>query len=84
MTQRITKEDRAAMRYATMACWWPSRAHPGQPVWSGIRNELELLAKQAEIRADWRGEPHAEAYELSRLAGLVSMKISREELARWR
>ena len=71
MTRRITASDRAAMRAATMGCWWPSRAYPGKPTWSGIANELGLLAKQAENRADWHGEPQTEAIELSRLAELA-------------
>ena len=79
MAKRITREDREAMQSATMGCWWPQRIGR-QPVfedtcWSGIRNELELLAKQAEERAQFNGWANDEAEELARLAALAGAQI---------
>ena len=62
-TTKLNTPDREAMRLATMGCWWTSRAYPkSQPVWSGIANELYVLALSAEDRGDMD-----EAREMSRL-----------------
>ena len=64
---KLKSTDRAAMKDATMGCWWSNRAFPKeQPVWSGIANELYALCIGSEYRDDM-----AEAREFSRLAHLA-------------
>ena len=61
------------MRLATLGCWWSGRAFPKeQPCWSGIRNELEGLALDAERN---RGLD-VEATEYARLAALANAQIA--------
>lgn len=68
MATTIKPADRKAMQTATMACWWHSRAFPKDgPEWTGIRNELEVLALHAERRDDM-----AEAHEYARLARIAN------------
>ena len=77
---RITATDRAAMRLATMACWWPGVMHK-DTVWSGIANELEYIAKRSESLAYWNHEEPTEALELFRLAKLATAAQVAEWLA---
>ena len=73
----INKLDRQDMRGWTSACWWT------RPItWSGVRNELEKLAKQHEAAADythetedgyWRRRSQHEA----RLARLANEQVTR-------
>ena len=72
----IKRADRDAMRNATMGCWWPSRASPGAPCWSGIRNELGYLAVTAEERITFTGVAETPSpQELARLADIAQGQI---------
>ena len=73
----MEKVDRDAMKSATMGCWWPSRAYPGGPCWSGIRDELALLARNSEERVAFTSvEETPCAGELARLADVASAQLA--------
>lgn len=67
---KLKSTDRAAMKSWTMGCWW---ARP--TCWSGIRDELALLAKNTEERITFTGEPEETMpEELARLSELAALE----------